>query len=50
MDDVTRNMVHELGHTIGLGHEHQRADAGEYVTLNCPALAGGIRGGDGGCS
>lgn len=26
------------GHSIGLGHEHERPDAGDYVKFNCRAL------------
>ena len=26
--------LHEMGHTIGLLHEHQRSDRGNYITLN----------------
>ena len=26
--------LHELGHTLGLLHEHQRPDRGSYITLN----------------
>ena len=26
--------LHEMGHTIGLLHEHQRPDRGNYITLN----------------
>ncbi|MGO9991029.1 MAG: M12 family metallopeptidase [Steroidobacteraceae bacterium] len=26
--------MHEMGHTVGLYHEHQRPDRGNYITLN----------------
>ncbi len=30
---TTATWLHEMGHTIGLEHEHQRPDSGSYVTL-----------------
>ncbi|QDS73477.1 hypothetical protein FKW77_009063 [Venturia effusa] len=33
-------MTHELGHVLGLLHEHQRPDAGQHITLVCSAIAG----------
>ncbi|RDI86378.1 hypothetical protein Vi05172_g3419 [Venturia inaequalis] len=37
-EKTIRAMVHELGHTLGLFHEHQRKDAAQYVTLYCEAI------------
>jgi hypothetical protein len=30
----TNNMTHEMGHTTGLNHEHQRCDRDNYLTLS----------------
>ncbi|PVH93952.1 zincin [Periconia macrospinosa] len=32
----TRSARHEIGHTLGLYHEHQRPDRDLYMTLSCP--------------
>lgn len=32
--------AHEIGHVLGLLHEHQRPDAGEHMRINCPAVGG----------
>ncbi|QDS70157.1 hypothetical protein FKW77_005981 [Venturia effusa] len=31
-------IVHELGHILGLMHEHQRKDASQYLTFHCDNL------------
>lgn len=33
-------MMHELGHAIGLQHEHQRQDRGQYLEFHCENLDG----------
>ncbi|KAF2427124.1 hypothetical protein EJ08DRAFT_681096 [Tothia fuscella] len=33
-------VVHELGHVMGLHHEHQRHDAAAHVKFNCPEVRG----------
>ncbi|KAF4435368.1 zincin [Fusarium acutatum] len=30
--------VHEIGHTLGLPHEHKRPDRGKYFNVDCSAL------------
>ena len=38
-------LIHELGHTLGLIHEHQRSDRDTFVTINFSNVPGGL--GDG---
>jgi len=33
-------MMHELGHAVGLTHEHQRADRDKYLKFRCQNLEG----------
>lgn len=40
----TGTVAHEIGHTIGLIHEHQRADRGTYVTINYENIEDGKSG------
>lgn len=38
-----RNVSHELGHAVGLHHEHQRADRDRFVTVNFSNISGDAR-------
>ncbi|KAK5119485.1 hypothetical protein LTR85_007585 [Meristemomyces frigidus] len=37
---ATATLMHELGHVIGLLHEHQRPDRDQYLQFNCHNLEG----------
>lgn len=39
-DKAILSMAHELGHALGLHHEHQRPDARTYVEYKCQNLVG----------
>ncbi|KAH9810524.1 hypothetical protein Tdes44962_MAKER10417, partial [Teratosphaeria destructans] len=36
---AVRSLMHELGHAVGLTHEHQRVDRGEWLWFYCRRLA-----------
>lgn len=38
-----RTISHELGHVVGLYHEHQRADRDTYITIDLGNVAGNAR-------
>ena len=35
-------IVHVLGHTLGLGHEHMRKDRDDYLEINKENVEGGL--------
>ncbi|OQO04361.1 hypothetical protein B0A48_10972 [Cryoendolithus antarcticus] len=39
-DKAVKAMTHELGHVMGLNHEHQRPDRDTYLTFHCENLDG----------
>jgi hypothetical protein len=41
---TTRTILHELGHALGLLHEHQRGDRDQYVTIDLSNVADNARG------
>lgn len=34
--------IHEIGHAVGLRHEHQRVDRGDYIVVSDETLYGGL--------
>lgn len=43
--DITNTLLHEIGHAVGLIHEHQRPDRDAFITSNrVPAWDGGKKG------
>lgn len=40
VDSAVLTMTHELGHAIGLAHEHQRPDRDDWITFHCENLEG----------
>ena len=38
---TTGNTIHEIGHTIGLWHEHSRSDQSRFVTIHYENIASG---------
>jgi len=43
-DTPVQSIMHEIGHVIGLRHEHARADRDSYVDTNFPERGGNLNG------
>lgn len=41
-DCSTGNAIHEIGHAVGLFHEHQRADRGNFININFGNIQSGL--------
>ena len=41
-----RTITHEIGHSLGLKHEHQRPDRNTYINVNTSILSSGVSLGD----
>ncbi len=39
----TRSVIHELGHAVGLWHEHTRKDRGKYVAVHLENVMAGLQ-------
>ena len=38
-----RSTIHEIGHAVGMGHEHQRVDRDDFIMVSSTELYGGLR-------